>query len=249
MSRAVGARTVLLNVHTGTYLSLTGSGARLWQLYEERGEGAAIAAASAEYDVPEERIRADLGFLRAEVQSLRARRERFALRPVGLPSPSRLVAVPFRGWRALLQTVIVAGVVEVGMRLLPLPQITRFVGMRLSFDRPGDEARPTAVVPNALSADDQLRVWATDRVFARWPFGDTCLRRALVLGFHMRRDAPSLRIGVREQAYETGATETAAGTATIAAHAWVETARATLLALPGYEGFAFGPAPGAATFR
>jgi hypothetical protein len=65
---------------------------------------------------------------------------------------------------------------------------------------------------------------ATARLYAVWPFGDTCLRRALVLGHHLRDQSPVLRIGVTAEKCEP-----------VAAHAWVETTDVTLLALPGYE--------------
>jgi hypothetical protein len=63
-----------------------------------------------------------------------------------------------------------------------------------------------------------------------WPFGDTCLRRALVLGHHLRDQSPVLRIGVTADRSED-----------VAAHAWVETTDVTLLALPGYDTLSIDP--------
>lgn len=57
---------------------------------------------------------------------------------------------------------------------------------------------------------------AIDRILRRWPFGDTCLRRALILGFLLRRLDPILQIGVRRD--DAG---------DIAAHAWLVVAGTT----------------------
>jgi hypothetical protein len=127
-----------------------------------------------------------------------------------------------------LATVVVALCVEAGLRTLSLARLARLAGLRLSFDAqggpgPDDERR------DRLTARQWRGIWASERVYALWPFGDTCLRRALVIGFHLRDEAPVLRIGVR--ALPGGAANA------IAAHAWVETPSVTVLALPGYEGF------------
>lgn len=119
-----------------------------------------------------------------------------------------------------MSTVLAAACVEIALRLLPLHRAASLLGVRLIFGDPGRPAAPRG----SASPIARRKVWATNRVFVRWPFGDTCLRRALVLGYHFRSEDPLLRVGV-------GAAE--AGD--VVAHAWLETSRATWLALPGYD--------------
>jgi hypothetical protein len=95
--------------------------------------------------------------------------------------------------------------------------------MRLGT-QPTGAPDPHRTVTKPLTPEQRRRIWATERLYAVWPFGDTCLRRALVMGHHLRDQSPVLRIGV-----------TAGRSEPVAAHAWVETADVTLLALPGYE--------------
>lgn len=104
-------------------------------------------------------------------------------------------------------------VVEIGLHTIRLPRLARLLRVRLDVDgHPAqDSLDPSAVL--------RIRRYgrATDRVLRRWPFGDTCLRRALILGFLIRRLDPILCIGVRRD--DAGE---------IAAHAWLVVAGATL---------------------
>lgn len=84
-------------------------------------------------------------------------------------------------------------VVEAGLRRTTLPATCRRLRVRLDLDGgavPGSDA-PT------LPHWARPRVRAARLVTARWPAGDTCLRRCLVLGHRLRRLDPVLRIGVR----------------------------------------------------
>lgn len=57
----LGDETVILNLTTGDYFTLNGTGTRAWQLLEEHGDLDAVREAMArEFDVAEDRLRADL---------------------------------------------------------------------------------------------------------------------------------------------------------------------------------------------
>ncbi len=108
----------------------------------------------------------------------------------------------------LLEAAAVVTAVEVGLRVLRLPTLARLCGLVLDPGglAPGAEARPG---PLALPPRTLRRVRAGLAVLARGPFPDTCLRRALVLGWVLRARRPRLLVGVRR---EDGR---------LLAHAWV----------------------------
>lgn len=117
-------------------------------------------------------------------------------------------SAPVREWPAVLAAAGVAVVVEVGLRTVTLPRLARLLGTPLRLDD-GVEVMPaTAVVPLSPAARRRLR--AGRRVLRHWPFGDTCLRRALVGGHALRRRHPALRVGVAKI------------DGRIQAHAWLE---------------------------
>lgn len=106
------------------------------------------------------------------------------------------------------QAFLVAAAVEVGLRSVRLPRLSRLLGVPLdtaAATEPGDAARPV-VVPHRA----RRRLTATRRAMKYWPFGDSCLRVALVGGFLVRDLDPVLRIGVATQDGE------------VKAHAWLE---------------------------
>lgn len=111
--------------------------------------------------------------------------------------------------------IAVTAVVEIGLRTTRLPRLARLLGVRLGVDAPPS--------PETVPLDPRVRFGirraarAIDRVLRRWPFGDTCLRRALILGVLIRRLDPTLLIGVRRD-----------DDAQIAAHAWLVVAGSTL---------------------
>jgi len=100
---------------------------------------------------------------------------------------------------------VVALVVEIGLSISTVPRVTRLLGIRNVGD--------LEVMSAGAAVDvDWIRRRSTQvhRVFRRWPFGNTCLRRALVLGQRIRRLDPLLVIGVRHD--EAGR---------LLAHAWL----------------------------
>lgn len=107
---------------------------------------------------------------------------------------------------SLLAALAVAGVVEVRLRTQPLPKVASAVGapMRTRADS-GTEPCLARLGPHG-----RRQARAVRRVMRHWPFGDTCLRHALVTGHRLRRFAPELVVGV-----------TRTGDA-VKAHAWLE---------------------------
>ncbi|GAB3811853.1 hypothetical protein GCM10028820_03790 [Tessaracoccus terricola] len=98
---------------------------------------------------------------------------------------------------ATLAALGVAVAVEIGLRVVPLPRLTRLVGIRLAgHDSPAPEAAPRDRAEASLAPRERRKVRATRRVLRHWPFGDTCLRQALVSGQRLRRLGPVLHVGV-----------------------------------------------------
>ena len=59
--RALPSETVLLNIHTGTYLGMDEVGSRCFEVLRESDDlASALRTLVAEYEAPEERIREDL---------------------------------------------------------------------------------------------------------------------------------------------------------------------------------------------
>ncbi|QGH68503.1 lasso peptide biosynthesis B2 protein [Pseudactinotalea sp. HY158] len=114
---------------------------------------------------------------------------------------------PIREVPAVAAALLVACAVEVALHLLSLPRTARAVGAPL---RQGGGAAPAARGNARLGPRGRRRVRAVRRVMRHWPFGDTCLRHALVAGQRLRRLHPELVVGVRK----TGGV--------VRAHAWLE---------------------------
>lgn len=133
-------------------------------------------------------------------------------------------AVPMREWPSLVSAVVIAVVVEAGLRVLRLPRLSAWLGAPLGLEQ------EAALMPSdgrtaRLTVTERRRLRAAWRVLRHWPFGDTCLRRALVGGHVLRRRKPVLRVGVAKIEGR------------IQAHAWLE-----------IDGVSLDPA-GAATYR
>src|SRR5690606_34775111 len=115
--------------------------------------------------------------------------------------------VPLREVPAVAAALVVACAVEVGVRTLPLPRLARLAGAPL---RHGGPAGPPPTRPVQLGPRARLRLGAVRRVMRHWPYGDTCLRHALVAGHRIRRFGPELVVGVTKVEGE------------VRAHAWLE---------------------------
>jgi hypothetical protein len=121
---------------------------------------------------------------------------------------SRLArAVPLREVPATVAAALVAAAVEIGLRTLRLPTLARLMSTPLA----DDGGMPSRVVERfPLPPHLIVRLRAVRRVMRHWPFGDTCLRLALVSGQRIREMRPQLRVGVAKDA------------AGVRAHAWLE---------------------------
>ncbi|MBJ7328672.1 MAG: lasso peptide biosynthesis B2 protein [Solirubrobacteraceae bacterium] len=230
MSREVGDLTVLLNLETGTYLSVSGSGGELWRLYSAEGYDTAVASASARFGVSPDQIRSDLDQLLRDVATLRAAR---APQRAHRPRPSigrALRAGPLELLTAVRALALVTAV-EIGLRTMSLPRLTRLLGVRLASEPEASSASSAGL--EALTVRERSNLRAAERVFRYWPFDDTCLRRALVAGRQLRHRGTSLHLGVADSTSVEDGERAAEGE--IAAHAWIDAGDVRLLALPGYE--------------
>jgi hypothetical protein len=103
--------------------------------------------------------------------------------------------------------LLLAVVVEVGLRTMRLPRLARALGTPLAVDGVDTYADPAVV--RLLPPWAVRRMHAARRVLRHWPFGDSCLRQALVCGWLLRRLRPELQLGVAKVDGE------------VRAHAWL----------------------------
>jgi hypothetical protein len=96
--------------------------------------------------------------------------------------------------------------IEAGLRMSTLPAVSRLLGISADLSR-GGRADGLWSIPRRY----ERRLRAMHRATRWWPFGDTCLRRCLLVGVALRRLHPVLRIGVRRD--EAGV---------VRAHSWLE---------------------------
>jgi len=119
--------------------------------------------------------------------------------------------------RQFLAALAVAFVVEVGLWISTLPRLTKLFGIRLAGEH---DDEPTRQAPDVAPEWFRRRSAEVHRVLRHWPFGDTCLRRSLILGQRIRRLDPVLVIGVRHDEHGK-----------LAAHAWLTVGGVALDAL------------------
>ncbi|WP_158602897.1 lasso peptide biosynthesis B2 protein [Jiangella rhizosphaerae] len=125
-------------------------------------------------------------------------------------NPLSLVrAVPAREWPSVVAAVVIAATVEAGLRVMRLPRLAAWLGAPLGLELESP-LMPADGGTTRLTAAERRRLRAVWRVLRHWPFGDTCLRRALVSGHVLRRRRPVLRVGVAKIEGR------------IQAHAWLE---------------------------
>ena len=110
---------------------------------------------------------------------------------------------------ASLAALAVAVVVEIGLRVTTLPRLAGALGTPLAVTSGGLPDTMSGTRPAQLTPHARRQVRATRRVMRHWPFGDTCLRQALVSGQRLRRLQPTLHVGVAKIDGE------------IRAHAWL----------------------------
>lgn len=120
--------------------------------------------------------------------------------------------------------VLLACIVEVAVRSVPLPVLATRLGLRLAT------GEVDVSLPDVLPRWTAVRLRAVARVMRHWPAGPKgkCLRAALVGGQRLRRLKPELVLGVRP------------GPDGVAAHAWLAVGGRSLDPLAGDYGQLLG---------
>lgn len=116
-----------------------------------------------------------------------------------------------------MKWLVALATVEAGLRLLPLPRLCRILGVQLDLE---SEVSAGGVWPVPQMYGRTVR--AVFRATSWWPFGDTCLRRCLLLARALHAFQPVIRIGVRRG--HDGA---------FSAHSWLEVAGTSLDPMAG----------------
>jgi hypothetical protein len=101
--------------------------------------------------------------------------------------------------------------IELGLRRNDLPALCRKLGIECDLRSAAPPATEHVVLPRRT----RTAVLACAYAVARWPMGNTCLRRCLVLGRLLRSLEPVLRIGVRRDGE-------------LSVHSWLEIGGRTL---------------------
>ena len=212
MSVDASGKTILLYLRSGTYLSLDRSAARIVSLLnDDPNPGHAAEALSQQFGVPFEQALGDVGAVVASVQGMSAPRTSRGRRPTVAG-----VRVVTRSWLRMstryrwttTQVTLVVVAIEVGLRTVSVARLARWMKVPLATDQ---SPLPLAGADDldGLSDAEERAHWAVGWVLARWLYDGTCLRRALALGFFLRRHYPVLCLGMVDEA---GAV----------AHAWIE---------------------------
>lgn len=227
---------MLLDIRSGTYLGLDHSARRIVELVDQTGDPELAAKALVErYEVSIDRARTDVRSVLESISSLRATRRGRSRRPTwrgGRGVLRRWWSLPPAHRVAVIEAAAAVAVVEIGLRVIALDRLARWVGAPLATDA---TAAPPDSDVGADRLDDRLRRlhWAVYWVLTRWSYDATCLRQALALGWFLRRLRPTLRIGMLAEGE--------------VAHAWLDAGDIVLGAEPTTSTFAAWslPAPGA----
>lgn len=209
---------VVLHVPTGTYLKLDRSASVILDLLAETGTPGGASARLAELaDIPLPRAESDVRSVVVAMERLRRRPSRPPRRPGVRTSVHEVrawwsLSLPTR--LAVVRVVVVLCAVEVGLRTLDIQRLSSFLRtpLRGATDAgvPGSALGPGVVPgdPSSLLPSERRMLVAIEWVSKRWVNPVTCLRRALLTGYFLRRRGPSLRLGLMADG--------------LTAHAWVE---------------------------
>lgn len=111
-------------------------------------------------------------------------------------------------WFDAARTVAVATTIEIALRTVPVTRVARLLGVRVVLDgRPAATGHMSDVRFSQREAERLDTSW---RVLRAGPFNASCLRRALVAAWVLRRRDHAVRIGVRKS------------DGRVRAHAWLE---------------------------
>jgi hypothetical protein len=123
-----------------------------------------------------------------------------------------------------MHVVSVLVVVEALIRWVPLPRLSRLLGLRLDLSPGRPDMQQMSVSELPARARRQLR--CTRRVTSVWPSANgPCLRRSLVVGHLLREHDPAVRLGV------------AGSGDRLVAHAWIEIQDRPLEDISEYRAF------------
>jgi hypothetical protein len=202
---------VVLHVPSGTYLKLDASATEILDLVRSNGRAGAASELVAKYGLDPDTATTDVTAVLDGISGTRA-----PAAPGRRPALAG-VATVFREWTGLaswsarLMVVEVAALVvgaEVALRVAPIDAIARRVGAPLADVGVAVDPTMPPLEEESLTDHELLLFAAGDWVLARWVYDATCLRRALVGGWILRRRHPELRIGLVEEG-------------DVAAHAWL----------------------------
>jgi hypothetical protein len=215
-----GDESVVLHLPSGTYLRLDVTATEILDLVQAEGRSGAAAALARRYDLNTGVATADVSSVLDRIGDARASGEKTMRRP-GIQGGAKVlrqwIRLPVRAKLAVTVTSGLVVAVEVALRLFPIDAIARRIGAPIDDD--GTLTPGAAELDlTKLSDRDQVLFAAADWTLTRWVFDATCLRRALLYGWLLRRHGPRLRIGLMKD-----------GDAL--AHAWLEVDGCTLGAL------------------
>jgi hypothetical protein len=143
----------------------------------------------------------------------------------------RLRRLPPREILTTLRVAVVIVVVEVLIRWVSLPRLSRLLGVPVDLRPRTDHREQLPLRELPARARRQLR--CTRRVADVWPFSHgPCLRRALVGGHLLRQLHPAVRLGVASTGDE------------LLAHAWLEIDGRPLEAVERFAQFERSPSAG-----
>ena len=136
----------------------------------------------------------------------------------------RAARLPPREMLTMLHAIAVITVVEVLIRWVSLPKLSRLLGVPVNLEPGRPDVERLSVGELSQRTRRQLR--CARRVADRWPFSrGPCLRRSLVAGHLIRRLGPTLRLGM------------VGSDTSLLAHAWVEIDGRPLERVDGYRVF------------
>lgn len=213
-----GDESVVLNVPNSTYLRLDSSATEILHLVQIEGRSGAAAAMAQRHGLAAEVANADVNEVLDRISTARSKRDGSLRRP-DLRSCATVARqwarLPVRGKLAVLETTTLLLSVELAFRWFGIDTIARRVGAPLVSPR----ERPISGLPEIdvtqLSEHERRLFAAADWTLNRWVFDATCLRRALLYGWILRRRYPELHIGLMEEG-------------DLVAHAWLTVDGCTL---------------------
>jgi len=200
----------VLHVPSSTYLQLDATADLVLHLLDEHGT---VAGASQEladrFGISPSRAWNDTQAVLDQLCSVRGARGQ----PARRPSLGGMVATAQRWWelpvRLRLQVVGAFArllAIEVGLRALDIRRLAILVGARLDGGSGSADSLPAG---EGDLDPDQLQAWrAAGWVLEHWIWPATCLRRALMMAWVLRRQGPVLRLGLMADG--------------VTAHAWLE---------------------------